>query len=316
MGATTHKSHHTLEAPTVLSTDYENIFTQDLPILQSTIRKKYYSVPIPINTYLEEAEGIYEVLSRKLVEMENGGFNTENAELYYRRIASARTAQVAMILHASEKKLSQKYFKKLYSEALTLREHILARFKMVVAQQPHHAILIEGISKHKRIGDTIQDLFELGKAGEHVIEELKKMKVTAADLSRAKELGTTLGRIHSAAQLDNQTHSEPRIIRDKAFTLLYESLHEIREWAKIIYKYNPPVRKLFFSKYLRDKEHRLKKAAQMPLEGSKAVTINQSYREPTVQVPPYSPIPPVAFAKHTTIFYPLYRMRAPIYSPP
>ncbi len=309
MVATTKRSHNTPVAATVVTTDYERIFAQDLPILQSTIRKKYYSVPIPISIYLEEAEGIYEVLTRKLDEMENGGFDPAIAELYYRRIASARSAQSAMKLNATVKKMSQKHFKKLHAEAVLLREHILARFKMLVAQQPQHAILIEGISKNKRIGDTIQDLFELGKAGEHVAEDLKKMKVTATDLNRAKELGTTLGRIHAAANLDSQTHSAPRIIRDKAFTLLYESLQQIREWAKIIYKYNPQVKKLFFSKYLRAKEHRLKKTAKAPLEYSKTVTISPAYSEPNTQVPQYSPIPPMTFVKRFTIYYPIYGKR-------
>jgi len=58
--------------------------------------------------------------------------------------------------------------------------------------------------------------------------------------------------------MDGQMNSESRVVRDKAITLLYETLKEVRDWAKVIYKHNLKVRREFLSRYMHLKTTRTK----------------------------------------------------------
>ncbi len=254
-----------ISSPVVGVSIYEKIYAEDLSFIQAVVRDKYFNPTNPIDIYLEEGEGVYEFLTRKLSEMEGKGFDPEIATLFYRRIAAARTAQTMMKTNMNEEQFNKRTFKELNLEATALKEKIFDRLKILVKKHPEHAEKIDEISKNNRISDTIQDLFELGKVGEQLFSGLEKMKVTAEDLTRAKELANTLGRIHTSSHLDGKVHSESRVIRDKAITLMEESHDEIKEWAKIIYKRDTQTLNMFFSKYKRaqSRKNNAKRAEQV-----------------------------------------------------
>ncbi len=235
----------------IINTEYENIYLEDLSLIKASTPAKYFRPSIRYYIYLEEAEGFYEVLMRKLQELKAEGFKQETADLYYRRIASARVAQAVMTTYIDEQRISNSTFKELYPEAETLRERLFDRIKFIVSDDPNRKSIIKDISKGSRIGDTLQDLLELGKLGESLLPQLKEINVTTEEINRAKELATTLGRIHKASNIDGKVHSESRIIRDKAITLFNESLAEIRDWAKLVYKHDKQTRMQFFSQQMR-----------------------------------------------------------------
>ncbi len=239
-------------------TIYETIYQEDLSIITGTIRDKYFSTPIPIDIYLEEAEGYHEILERDSESMQREGFKPQIKDLLYRRVAAARIAQGLMKTALDEINTNSATFKDLIPEAEALRERILGRMVIIVADKPNFANIIKNISKGKRISDTIQDLLELGQIGEKVLNELEELTITAQELTRAKELAVTLGRIHKASKEDERVKSEARTIRNQALTLLSESIKEVRLWAKTLYKYGSQERLKYFSQYLRTKANHTK----------------------------------------------------------
>ncbi len=259
----------TATSDTVITTEYEKIFNEDLPLITAAVRDKYYTPSMAMHVYLEEAEGYTEVLSRTVDHMVSLGYQHKDAELFNRRVAGARTAQATMKSYIDEQRINTITFKKLFPEVEKLRDYILVRMKIIVEESPHKADLVKSISKGKCISDTIEDLFELGKIGETMIPELAVVKVSVADINRAKELATTLGRIHKASQMDSSVNTESRIIRDKAVTLLRESIIVLRKWARIVYKKDKVMRMKFFSQHTRNKS---RKGKPIPLENNETTT--------------------------------------------
>ncbi len=251
----------TATSDTVITTEYEKIFSEDLPLITAAVRDKYYTPSMAMHIYLEEAEGFAEVLSRTVDHMVSLGYQHKDAELFNRRVAGARTAQATMRSYIDELRINTITFKKLYPEVEELRDYILVRMKIIVEGSPHKADLVKSISKGKCISDTIEDLFELGKIAETMIPELAAVKVSVADINRAKELATTAGRIHKASQMDSNVNTESRIIRDKAVTLLRESIINLRKWARIVYKKDKVMRMKFFSQHSRLKARKEKPIA-------------------------------------------------------
>ncbi len=99
--------------------------------------------------------------------------------------------------------------------------------------------------------------------------DLQELNVTVDETNRAKELATTLGRIHKASNIDGKIQSESRIIRDKAVTLLEESHIVIKRWANLVYKHDHNTRRQFFSSYTRTKSHQAyKKRLQKNIEST------------------------------------------------
>ncbi len=240
---------------TIQFTEYEQIFNQDLSMITAIVREKYHTPSTPIDIYLEEAEGIYEVLTRKLEELKKEGFKDSYAQVFYRAIASGRIAQALMKTNIDQQQANTLQFKILYPEAVSLRERLLSRIAFIIDGNPQKTAIIDTITKGSRISDTIQDLLELGKLGEGMLLDLQELNVTVDETNRAKELATTLGRIHKASSIDGKIHSESRIIRDKAITLLEEAHIVIKKWAKLVYKHDLSTRRQFFSSYTRMKSH-------------------------------------------------------------
>ncbi len=259
----------TVATDTVINTEYEKIFNEDMPLITAAIRDKYYRPSMAMHIYLEEAEGYAEVLSRTVDHMVSLGYQHKDAELFNRRVAGARTAQATMKSYIDEQRSNNITYKKLFPEGKKLRDYILERMKTIVEGSPHKADLVKSISKGKCISDTIEDLFELGKMGENMIPELAVVKVSVADINKAKELATTLGRLHKASKMDSSVNSESRIIRDKAVTLLEESIKNLRTWARIVYKKDKVMRMKFFSQHTRNKSRKEKPIA---IENSETTT--------------------------------------------
>ncbi len=246
-------------------TIYEKIYQEDLPIITATVRDKYFSTPIPIDIYLKEAEGYSKFLEHDSEAMEREGFNPQIRDLFFRRVAAARVAQGLMKTTFDEIHTNTTTFKELIPEAEALREKILGRMIIIAAKQPKYTGIIKDISKGKRISDTIQDLLELGQTGEQMLNELEELTVSAQELTRAKEIAVTMGRIHTASKMDSQLQSESRTIRNQSLTLLSESIKEVRLWATTLYKYGTQERTKYFSEYLRAraKKNRLEKKKKL-----------------------------------------------------
>ncbi|MGL1936892.1 MAG: hypothetical protein OCD01_17830 [Fibrobacterales bacterium] len=242
--------------------DYEIIFKEELKNVKAFERDEYYTPPMRIDVYLKEAEGVYEVLTRRFDRLAKDGFKKAYAEKYYRAIAVARIAHANMNTDTEEALSDKLTWKELYPEAKALRERLMDRIIFVTSDNERLSAIAKSISSGQKISDIIQDLLELGKMGESVFEALKEMNVSRDELKRSIELGTILGRIHEASRLDGIANSESRVIRDKAITLLHIELTHIRKWANLVYKHDYSVRKQFFSKYLRQRNAAVRQTAQ------------------------------------------------------
>ncbi len=82
---------------------------------------------------------------------------------------------------------------------------------------------------------------------------LDQIKVKDEEMERANELGSILGREYKTHTIDGSSHSEGRVIRDTAITLLRQSRLEIRRWVRLVYFDNKEVRDQFSSKSIRAK---------------------------------------------------------------
>ncbi|MGL1935338.1 MAG: hypothetical protein OCD01_09965 [Fibrobacterales bacterium] len=249
----------TTESPVAtMSQSYGAIYNEDYELIKNTVMTKYHVAPVPNDIYLQEVEGYYEVLMRNLELFKGEGFKDPIAELFYRRIASARFTQANMNINHNSGEDTGPTWAELYAEAKALRKRLLSRIKFICDEDPVKKAIVSKISGGNRISDTIQDLFDLGRIGKEMIPELAEMMVTEVELEKALELGSTLGRRHKSSSMDGNVFSETRILRDKALTLMYVSLKLVRKWARLVYEEDKQSRDLFYSKYLRQKNKKTK----------------------------------------------------------
>ncbi|MGL1903463.1 MAG: hypothetical protein OCC49_15095 [Fibrobacterales bacterium] len=232
--------------------EYEKIYNEDIELIRAVTRDKYYAPLFSIDIYLEEAEGYLAVINRRMEQLKAEGFKDKHLDTFYRRIASARTAQANMATHhtTEEDGLS---WDVLFPEAEKLRKRLLKRIKLVCKGNPQKAMIVKNISSGNRISDTIQDLFELAKLGETVMDGLLEYNVHADELYRAKELVSILGRLHKENTLNKGVHSDSRMIRDKALTLLNDSNVIIKEYADLAFGDDKKIMDEFRSAHSRQK---------------------------------------------------------------
>lgn len=132
-------------------------------------------------------------------------------------------------------------------EAYDLRDEMLHHFTYAFRK---HSDIIKKVRRIREGGghtDMIQDLLELSVLAEKYPQPLVKINYDVNLNSKSKTKSHAMANLLAEANGSTSEISESKLLRDKAFTLLYNRMMEIRECGRYVFWRNEDRKKCYLS---------------------------------------------------------------------
>uniref|UniRef100_UPI0032165765 hypothetical protein n=1 Tax=uncultured Draconibacterium sp. TaxID=1573823 RepID=UPI0032165765 len=130
---------------------------------------------------------------------------------------------------------AQKQWKEQAPQAYALRDELLHHFSF--AYRNHDDIIkkVRRIREGASHADMIQDLIELAVLGEKYPEPLTTINLEPDLLPQARTVSHSMSELLAAANGADGEGSANKLLRDKAFTLLFEKDSKVREYGRYVF---------------------------------------------------------------------------------
>ena len=200
------------------------------------IDKKVVKHPnMPAGIYFQEGEDLYAWANDDRAALLAAGLSEAFIDELSGRIGAARYIQSRWNSKRFTKEDAQKKFAVLAPVAYDLRDTLVHDMLYAYRRHPDLKSRVQAIADGSGDSDMIQDLSDLGVHGKNNPEPLAAVNFDMSKLNEAAaksdELGSLLGVAHGEKAVDKET----KILRDKAYTFLKESVDEIRDCGQYVF---------------------------------------------------------------------------------
>ncbi len=194
---------------------------------------KYPNMPVGI--YLQEGEDLYAWTNDDRAALLAAGLPEPVIDELPGRIGAVRYIQSRWNSKRFTKEEAQKQFALLAPVAYDLRDTLVHDMLYAYRRHPDLKSRVQAIADGSGDSDMIQDLSDLGVHGKNNPEPLAAVNFDMNKLDEAAaksdELASLLGVAHGEKAVDKET----KILRDKAYTFLKESVDEIRDCGQYVF---------------------------------------------------------------------------------
>lgn len=205
---------------------------------------------MPIDIFLQEAETLFHWASNDLSELLKVGMSAEFINDLPVRTGACREAQALWQNSKTSIEDVKKQWKTDSSHAYDLRDDLLHCFRYAFRKQDDLLNSVSKIAEGDGHADMIQDLNDLAILGNANQELLQKINFDAAMLENARQTSDEMAKLLGMVNGERLSKDENLTIRNKAYTYLKESVDEIRECGKFVFRKNPERLKGYRSAYL------------------------------------------------------------------
>ena len=130
---------------------------------------------------------------------------------------------------------AQKEWQQQSPDAYQLRDEMLHHFTFAYRNDSYLLQKVRRIREGRSNADMVQDLVELAVLGEDNPQPLSSINFDMPVLQEAKKLSHTLTGLLAQANGTAEDGGGNKLLRDKAFTLLYKKVQEIREYGRYVF---------------------------------------------------------------------------------
>ncbi len=194
---------------------------------------KHPNMPIGIN--MQEAEDLVIWLEPDRPKLVGAGLPEATIDGLSKRIGAVRYIQSRWNSKRFTKEEAQKKFALLGPEAYDLCERIIHSMLFAYRKLPDIKSRVQAIAEGTGDADMIQDLSDLSVHGKNNPEPLLAINFDITQLDQAASKSDELGSLLGIAHGEKATDSETKIMRDKAYTYLKQSVDEIREYGRFLF---------------------------------------------------------------------------------
>lgn len=190
---------------------------------------------MPIGIYLQEAEDLFAWSSEDKAILEQHGLDPSIIDQLPGLTGAARYAQSLWNSSRFSQEDAQKQFALLAPEAYDLKTRIIHALLFAYRKNPDLKGRVQDIADGTGDADMIQDLSDLSVHGKNNPEPLAAINFDMALLDEAANKSDELGSLLGVARGEAATDGEVKVMRDKSYTLLKQSVDEIREYGQFVF---------------------------------------------------------------------------------
>lgn len=212
---------------------------------------KYPGVPIDIA--LQEAEDLNVWCRDDKELLIKAGLNWSLVEDLAIRTGACRYAQSLWRKEYRSLEEAQREWAEKSPEAYELRDELLHHFLYAFRNTADLLARVKQISKGGRHADMIQDLSDLSALGKDNIKLLEVINIDLALLDKAQNVAASISALLAKSNNQKLKDNNMRLVRDKAYAHMKESVDEIRRCGTYVFWKNENRKKGYVSKYNKTK---------------------------------------------------------------
>jgi len=221
---------------------------------------------LPVNVFLQESEDTFHWTSEDMPLLATIGMNEEKRLDLNVRTGACRESQSLWNKDRRSTKDAEKQWIALAPVAYNLRDELIHKFRFAFRNDPKLLGRVSEIAEGTGHADMIQDLNDLAVLGKENEALLTPINFDLTLLDTAAETSDNGADVLAIANGSKQKGNESRVLRDKAYTYLKQSLDEFRAAGKYLFWKNPERLVGYSSNYWRSKKTASKKDDETPVE--------------------------------------------------
>lgn len=200
----------------------------------------------PIDDFAASTETLAVEASEDREALEGAGMNGNLIEELPPLSGALRYCQAQWMSEYQARVEAQKQWKEQSPQAFALRDDLLHHFSFAYRDDDEVKKKVGRIREGASKADMVQDLIELAILGEKYPEPLSSINLELDLLQQARTISHTMAELLAAANGSDGEGSPIKLLRDKAFTLLFEKDSTIREYGRYVFWKNEDKRNRYY----------------------------------------------------------------------
>lgn len=206
---------------------------------------------IPIGIAIQEAEDLYHWAKPDLAQLQSAGMPLATLEELPVRAGALREAQSLWMRDLQLKEAAEKEWAERSPEAFDMRDRMLHAFRYAFRKDVATLVTVDAIAEGGGNADMVQDLNDLAVLGKKHLPELEVIGVKTEDVDALATLSDEMGALLARANGEREGINASRDLRDRFFTLMKQTVDEIRDCGKYVFWRDAVRYKGYTSKYIR-----------------------------------------------------------------
>lgn len=236
-----------------------------MPNISSISSESTLQPTMPVSIYTQEAENMEHIAREHLVDLVPTGIDVNFLDDYLLRLGACRAAEAIWESECRMREEAETQWHELSPMAYDLRDRLIRTYRYVFRKNDDVLQTVRDVADGSGHADMIQDLATLAIVGEPFLDVLAPFNITAETLQWADQMSDDIAALLAAANGDKVEDREAKILRDKAYTYLKESVDELKAACKFTFWDQPHLYKAFISPYWK-KMNKKKNEPEVPEE--------------------------------------------------
>jgi hypothetical protein len=208
---------------------------------------------MPVAIALQEAEDLYEWCLSDKDALVKAGLDWKMVEDLPNRAGACRYLQSQWQKDYKSMEEAQKEWNRLAPGLFSLHDDMLHHLFHAYRNYPDLKTKVQKIAQGSGNADLIQDLSDIAALGKANPQQLQAINFDMALLDKAETLAEDMSALLAKANGLRMSDNKLRILRDKAYYFMKESVDEIRLNGQYIFWHNPDRKKGYVSLFNRKK---------------------------------------------------------------
>ncbi len=233
---------------------YDQMLEEAKALGSDNLQKSY----IPIDAFLQEAEDLNKWSLHDKDKLIAAGLSETIFSRLENCIGALREAE--SIWHEDEKRKNEanEQWKVEKPNGFKFRDDLLHFFRYAYRKEPALLSSVSAIAEGTDIPDMIQDLNDLAVLGRNNLEPLLKVGFKEDQLATAADMSAHLADLRAIVNGDKYNPNVNMEIRDAMYTLLKQSVDEIRDCGKFVFWKDSKRLKGYRSQYTKNLNNKYK----------------------------------------------------------
>lgn len=228
----------------------EDFISQE-PAMKALAANEVQTPNMPVNVAAQEAEDQYNVAMIYQEQLATAGVAPLAITLLLTQANALREAEAQWRTTYNSEQEDVKNWEDQAPAGYALKKDLSAAFHFAYRKDTRVLSKVREIGKGTGDDDMIQDLLEYAVLGQANPTQLASINFDMAKLDTATTLSETLSTLLAKSIGDKKTQHLLKDVRDRAFTIMKETLDYIRDAGKYVFNDQPDISKLFTSDYKR-----------------------------------------------------------------
>ncbi|MFA8298916.1 MAG: hypothetical protein ACEPOV_02015 [Hyphomicrobiales bacterium] len=206
---------------------------------------------MPVSTAIHEAETLLATAQRMEVQLSNAGLSSEQIDALKTRVNILRHAQSLWTTNYRAKQEDIKNWNIKKKEGRKYQKLLKNTCKYAYANDNLLYGRVKAIKKGTSDKEMVQDLNDYCALAKEYPDHLTAINFDISKIEKIQTLANELGDLYGKAMDQKKKQYEHKDMRDRAFTMLHQSVKLIRECGKFLFADRPDIKRLFTSDYTR-----------------------------------------------------------------